>query len=88
MSTGSELVVRTSNLPALVSDNSLVSYMEQIKKFPVLSEAEEEKLVVDFQSRGDIASASGSQNRFQLPSLRIADGGYYFRGQYRVDAGG
>lgn len=57
MSTGSELVVRTSNLPALVSDNSLVSYMEQIKKFPVLSEAEEEKLVVDFQSRGDMNAA-------------------------------
>ena len=44
-------------LPALVSDNSLVSYMEQIKKFPVLSEAEEEKLVVDFQSRGDMNAA-------------------------------
>lgn len=57
MSTGSELVVRTSNLLALVSDNSLVSYMEQIKKFPVLSEAEEEKLVVDFQSRGDMNAA-------------------------------
>lgn len=58
MSMGSELVLKkTSNLPALVSDNSLVSYLEQIKKFPVLSEAEETKLVTDFQNNGNMEAA-------------------------------
>ena len=42
MAIGSELILKkTSNLPAVISDNSLVSYLEQIKKFPVLSEEEE-----------------------------------------------
>lgn len=58
MSNGSELILKTSsNLPALVGNNSLVSYMEQIKKFPVLSEEQEKKLVTDFQERGDIVAA-------------------------------
>ncbi len=58
MSNGSELILKTSsNLPALVGNNSLVSYMEQIKKFPVLSEEQEKKLVTDFQEKGDIVAA-------------------------------
>lgn len=58
MSMGSELVLKkTSNLPALVSDNSLMAYLEQIKKFPVLSEAEETKLVTDFQNNGNMEAA-------------------------------
>lgn len=58
MSTGSELILKTSsNLPALISDNSLVAYMEQIKKFPVLSEEQEQKLVADFQQNGNMAAA-------------------------------
>lgn len=58
MSTGSELILKTSsNLPALVSDNSLVAYMEQIKKFPILSEEQEQKLVTDFQQKGDMSAA-------------------------------
>lgn len=58
MSTGSELVVKTSsNLPAVVNDNSLLAYMEQIKKFPVLSEEEEQRLVTDFQQNGNMAAA-------------------------------
>lgn len=58
MSTGSELIVKTSsNLPAVVNDNSLVAYMEQIKKFPVLSEEQEQKLVTDFQQKGDMNAA-------------------------------
>ncbi len=58
MSTGSELIVKTSsNLPAVVNDNSLVAYMEQIKKFPVLSEEQEQKLVADFQQKGDMNAA-------------------------------
>lgn len=58
MSIGSELVVKkSSNLPALVNDNSLVSYLEQIKKFPLLSEDQEQKLVVDFQQNGNMNAA-------------------------------
>ncbi len=58
MSTCSELILKTSsNLPALVSDNSLVAYMEQIKKFPILSEEQEQKLVTDFQQKGDMSAA-------------------------------
>ena len=58
MSNGSKLVIKTSsNLPVPFSDNSLVSYMEQIKKFPVLSEEQEQKLVTDFQEKGDMSAA-------------------------------
>ncbi len=58
MSTGSELIVKTSsNLPALVNDNSLLAYMEQIKKFPVLSEEEEQRLVTEFQQNGNMSAA-------------------------------
>lgn len=58
MSNGSELVLKkSSNLPVLVSDNSLVAYLEQIKQFPVLSEAEETRLVQDFQTTGNLVAA-------------------------------
>lgn len=58
MSTGSELVVKkSSNLPALVNDNSLVSYLEQIKKIPVLTQEQEQELVNDFQQNGNMQSA-------------------------------
>ena len=58
MSIGSELVVKkSSNLPALVNDNSLVSYLEQIKKIPVLTQEQEQELVNDFQQNGNMQSA-------------------------------
>ena len=58
MAIGSELILKkTSNLPAVISDNSLVSYLEQIKKFPVLSEEEETRLVSDFQQNGNMEAA-------------------------------
>lgn len=58
MSKGSELVLRTSsNLPALVNDNSLAAYLEEIKKFPVLSEEQELALVQDFQQNGNMRAA-------------------------------
>ncbi len=58
MATGSDLIVKTSsNLPAVVNDNSLVAYMEQIKKFPVLSEEQEKELVTEFQEKGDMNAA-------------------------------
>ncbi len=58
MSKGSELVLRTSsNLPALINDNSLAAYLEEIKKFPVLSEEQEIALVQDFQQTGNMQAA-------------------------------
>lgn len=58
MNKGSELILRTSsNLPALVNDNSLAAYLEQIKKFPVLSEEQELSLVNDFQQNGNMQAA-------------------------------
>ena len=54
----SELVVRNpSNLPVVLDENSLFSYLEKIKKFPVLSEEEETKLVRDFSEHGDVMAA-------------------------------
>lgn len=53
-----ELIVRKSaNLPALAEGNSLVSYLEKIKKFPLLSESEEYDLVCAFQQNGDLTAA-------------------------------
>ena len=53
-----ELIVRNSaNLPVLAESNSLVSYLEKIKKFPLLSETEEHDLVCAFQQSGDLIAA-------------------------------
>ena len=58
MTTGSGLIVKTSsNLPVVVGDNSLVSYMEHIKKFPVLTEEQEKTLVNEFQQNGNMNAA-------------------------------
>ncbi len=57
MSNCSELVIKSANLPAVVGESSLVAYLEQIKKFPILSEEEEQKLVSDFQQNGDMRAA-------------------------------
>ena len=51
---GKELVLRNSgNLPVLAENNSLVAYLEEIKKFPLLSETEEQELVKKFHGEGD-----------------------------------
>ena len=57
MSDNHNLVVRKTNLPAVINDNSLAAYMEKIKTFPVLSEDEEKKLVDDLQQKGDMQAA-------------------------------
>ena len=57
MSDNHNLVVRKTNLPAVINDNSLAAYMEKIKTFPVLSEDEEKKLVNDLQQKGDMQAA-------------------------------
>lgn len=54
---GHGIVVRKCKLPAVVSDNSLVSYLEKIKTFPVLTEEQEKKLVTDLQQNGDVRAA-------------------------------
>ena len=54
-----ELVIinKKPQLPMVIEENGLYSYLEQIKKFPVLTEEEEQKLIVDFQTKGDLVSA-------------------------------
>lgn len=44
-------------LPAVIDDNGLNSYMEQIKKFPILTEQEESRLIDDFKKNGNLESA-------------------------------
>lgn len=58
MSTSSEIVVRSStNLPLVLEENSLFSYLEKIKKFPMLSETEEYSLICSFKEDGDVVAA-------------------------------
>lgn len=59
MSDNKNLVVVSSKpqLPMVIEENGLYSYLEQIKRFPVLTEAEEKQLIIDFQTKGDLASA-------------------------------
>ncbi len=59
MSENKSLVVinQEKNLPVVVKDSGLVSYLEQIKKFPVLTPEEESALVNDFVKNGNLESA-------------------------------
>lgn len=59
MSQNSEVMVirNTGNLPQVIEENSLFSYFEKIKKFPVLSENEETRLIRDFKENGDSTAA-------------------------------
>ncbi len=59
MSENKNLVVVKSKpqLPMVIEENGLYSYLEQIKQFPVLSEEEEKQLIIDFQTKGDLLSA-------------------------------
>lgn len=59
MSQNSEVMVirNTGNLPQVIEENSLFSYFEKIKKFPVLSENEETRLIRDFKENGDLTAA-------------------------------
>lgn len=59
MSQNNEVMVirNTSNLPQVVEENSLFSYFEKIKKFPVLSESEETNLIREFKEKGDLTAA-------------------------------
>ena len=46
-----------SNLPSIGLEGSLVSYLTQIKKFPILSSEEEYMLAQNWRNRGDLKSA-------------------------------
>lgn len=46
-----------SNLPAIVEDDGLHRYLEQIRQFPVLTEAEEYDLVRQFKEQGNLQAA-------------------------------
>lgn len=46
-----------SNLPVLSEENELHAYLEAIRKFPVLSEEEENRLLREFKENGDLAAA-------------------------------
>lgn len=45
------------NLPAVIDDGGLSGYLEHIKQFPVLSEAEESRLIREFKEKGDLQAA-------------------------------
>ncbi len=58
MNNKSLIVVNTQkNLPVIVEENGLASYLEQIKKFPVLTQEEENALVNDFVKNGNLEAA-------------------------------
>ena len=57
MSENKGLIVHKSNLPAVISDNSLNAYLEKIKNFPVLTEEQETALVNDLQQNGNLQAA-------------------------------
>lgn len=59
MSENKNLVIvnQRNQLPMIVEESGLYSYLEQIKRFPILSEEEEKKLIEDFQTKGDLISA-------------------------------
>ena len=46
-----------TNLPSIVLEGSLSSYLTQIKKFPILSAEEEYMLAKSWKNRGDLKSA-------------------------------
>ena len=59
MANKTDLIVyeNKANLPAVVADDGLHTYLEKIKQFPVLSEAEEMRLVKEFKEKGDLQAA-------------------------------
>lgn len=70
MSDSKSLVVvkEKSNLPVPVDEGGLYAYLERIKRFPVLSEDEEQRLIDDFKNNGNLQSAQ----RLITSHLRLA----------------
>lgn len=59
MSNRQDIVVyqNKTNLPAVVEEDSLHSYLRQIRQFPILSEAQEIDLIRRFKEQGDLQAA-------------------------------
>ena len=51
------VVESKTNLPAVIDGNGLFAYFEKIKKFPVLSDEEEQSLLVEFKQKGNLQAA-------------------------------
>lgn len=51
------VVQNKTNLPAVIDNGGIYSYLEQIKKFPVLTEQEENDLIHDFKTNGNLEAA-------------------------------
>ncbi len=70
MTTSSSLMVLnpTPQLPALPESGGLLAYFEKIKSFPVLSEEEEQALILDFKKNNNLEAA----HRLVLSHLRLA----------------
>jgi len=59
MSQSSNLMIleQKANLPAVIDGNGLIAYFEKIKKFPVLSDEEEQNLLIEFKQKGSLQAA-------------------------------
>ena len=59
MSENKSLVVinKERNLPVVIEDSGVGAYLEQIKKFPILTEEEENRLIDDFVKNGNLEAA-------------------------------
>lgn len=51
------VVENKTNLPAVIDGNGLFAYFEKIKKFPVLSDEEEQNLLIEFKQKGNLQAA-------------------------------
>jgi len=75
MTTNTSVIVKnTGNLPVLVDDGSLFSYMEKIKKFPMLTAEEEHNLLLAFQNDGDVKAAHALVTSHLRLAAKIAFG--------------
>lgn len=70
MSQNSEIMVvkNSTNLPLVIEENSLFAYFEKIKKFPLLSENEEQTLLLEFKKSGSLEAA----HKLVTSHLRLA----------------
>jgi len=62
------VINKTPQLPVPAEGNGLLSYFERIKSFPVLSEEEEQALILDFKQNHNLEAA----HRLVLSHLRLA----------------
>jgi len=62
------IVLAKTNLPVLVDGGSLSAYFEKIKSFPILSEGEEQALLIDFKTNNDLKAAQ----KLIVSHLRLA----------------